>query len=128
MAKNCFISLLLCLFAIEGMAYEPEAQIGSQVYLYVNEGGILNPGNGNPSIPRGPVVCPNVTLDIHTLYFNNVGYDLTLVLLDEDGEEAYTTFVPAYTASLFIPLYLNDTYQIRLYPGGYYYFYGWIEL
>ena len=81
-----------------------------------------------PEHPRTPILVPNVELYIHTLYFNNVGYDLTLVLLDEDGEEAYTTFVPAYTASLFIPLYLNDTYQIRLYPGGYYYFYGWIEL
>ena len=88
----------------------------------------VDPKNNQDDPQRTPIIVPHVSLEVHTLYFNNVGYDLTLVLLDEDGEEAYTTFVPAYTASLFIPLYLNDTYQIRLYPGGDYYFYGEIIL
>ena len=130
MAKKSFISLVLCLFAITGMAYEPEVQFGSQVYLSVmsNEGGILNPGNGNPSIPRGPVLVPDVSLDSHTLYLYNVGYDLTLVLLDEDDEVAYTAFIPANTASVVLPATLSGDYEMQLYPGGSYYFYGWVEL
>lgn len=34
--------------------------------------------------PRTPVARPSVAQDGHTLYFNNVGYNLELVLLDED--------------------------------------------
>ena len=82
-----------------------------------------------PDHPRGPVLVPNVSLDGHTLYLYNVGYDLTLVLLDEDGEAAYTVYVPAGTSAVNLPATLSGDYEIQLYPDdSSYYFYGWVEL
>ena len=60
--------------------------------------------------------------------FNNVGYDMTLALVDEENEVAYTTLIPAHTPSIILPHYLDGDYKIELFPGGYYYFYGWVEL
>ena len=77
---------------------------------------------------RSPVAKPNISQIDHTLYFNNVGYDLELVLLDEDGEEAYAVFVPANTASVILPASLSGDYELQLYPGGSYYFYSEITL
>ncbi len=71
---------------------------------------------------------PNTSLDENTLYFYNVDYDLTLVLLDEDGEEAYTTFVPAGTATVVLPSSLSGVYELQLLPGGSFYFYTVIQL
>ena len=82
-----------------------------------------------PGNPRGPVLCPNVDLDAHTLYLYNVGYDLTLVLLDENDDEAYTTFISAGTSAVVLPATLSGDYEIQLYPEGTsYYFFGWVEL
>ena len=79
-------------------------------------------------LPRTPVACPNIGQDGHTLYFNNVGYNLTLVLLDEDSEEAYTTIVPAGTTAVVLPASLSGDYELQLLPGGSYYFYSDITL
>jgi len=66
-----------------------------------------------------------LSIDGHTLYFNNVGYDLTLVLLDEDGEEAYATFVAAGTTAVVLPSTLSGDYELQLYPtDSVYYFYS----
>lgn len=68
---------------------------------------------------------PNISLDENTLYFYNVDYDLTLVLLDEDGEEAYTTFVSAGTATVVLPSSLSGGYLLQIYPtDSIYYFYA----
>ena len=81
-----------------------------------------------PDLPRTPIACPHVSLDGHTLYLYSVGYDLTLVLVDEEENVVYTTFIPANTSSVVLPATLSGDYEIQLYPGGDYYFYGWIEL
>lgn len=78
--------------------------------------------------PRTPVAVPSVVQDDHTLYFNNVGYDLTLVLLDEDGGEAYTTFIPAGTTAVVLPSTLSGEYELQLLPGGSFYFYTIVTL
>ena len=90
--------------------------------------GIIDPQNGQGDPHRGPVTCPQVDLDGHTLYLYSVSYDLTLVLVDEEDEVVYTTFIPANTVSVVLPTSLSGTYEMQLYPGGDYYFYGWIEL
>ena len=77
---------------------------------------------------RTPVTTPNVSLDGHTLYFNNVGYDLTLVLLDDEENEVYSTLVPAGAMAVMLPSSLNGTYELQLYPGGNYYFFSDITL
>ena len=89
----------------------------------------VDPTGNQGSRPRTPVARPTISLDGHTLYLYNVGYDLTLVLLDEDGEEAYTVYVPADTSAVMLPATLCGDYEIQLYPdGSSYYFYGWVEL
>ena len=89
---------------------------------------IVDPEDTQDNPQRGPVFCPNVDLDGHTLYLYSVSYDLTLVLLDEEENVVYTTFIPANTPSVVLPASLSGEYEIQLYPGGDYYFYGWIEL
>ena len=130
--KKFFVFILLSLFMVKGMAQEPVVSLGEPLFFGVmtnnNGGGILNPGNGQPSVPRTPIASPNISQDSHTLYFNNVGYDLTLVLLDEDGEEAYTTFVPAGTTAVVLPSTLSGDYELQLLPGGSFYFYTVIQL
>lgn len=115
------------------MAQEPVMSLGEPLFFGVmtnnNGGGILNPGNGQPSVPRTPIASPNISIDSNTLYFNNVGYDLTLVLLDEDGEEAYTTFVPAGTSTVVLPTTFSGEYELQLYPtDSIYFFYSVISL
>ena len=88
----------------------------------------VDPKNNQDDPQRTPIIVPHVSLEVHTLYFNNVGYDLTLVLVDEENEVAYTTLIPAHTPSIILPHYLDGDYKIELFPGGEYYFYGWIEL
>ena len=89
----------------------------------------VDPTGNQGSRPRPPVARPNVSIDGHTLYLYHVGYDLTLVLLDEDGEAAYTVYVPAGTSAVMLPATLCGDYEIQLYPdGSSYYFYGWVEL
>lgn len=89
----------------------------------------VDPTGNQGSRPRTPVARPNVSIDGHTLYLYHVGYDLALVLLDEDGEAVYTTFVPAGTSAVMLPATLSGDYEIQLYPdGSSYYFYGWVEL
>ena len=88
----------------------------------------VKPSNSHGGHPRTPVSTPSISQDGHTLYFDNVGYDLTLVLLDEDGDEAYTTEIPAGTAEVELPATLSGAYELELYPGGSYYFYSEIVL
>ena len=92
------------------------------------QAGIVQPTSTNGGYPRTPVARPNVSLDGHTLYFNNVGYDLTLVLLDDEENEVYSTLVPAGAMAVMLPSSLNGTYELQLYPGGNYYFFSDITL
>ena len=87
----------------------------------------VDPTGNQGSRPRPPVARPTISLDGHTLYLYNVGYDLTLRLLDEDGEVAYTATVAAGTASVELPATLTGTYTLQLFPGGSYYFEGIIN-
>ncbi len=57
----------------------------------------LKPSNGSKPKPRAPIAKPTVSIDQKTLYFYNVGYDLTLELLDEEENVVYSVFVPLQT-------------------------------
>ena len=70
------------------------------------------------------MVHPKVSQDGHTLYFNNVGYDLTLVLLDDEEDEVYAAIIPAGKMTVTLPSSLSGTYELQLYPGGNYYFFS----
>ena len=113
--------MLLGVMCLNATSLQP----GSDIILEVGD---VNPTNPHGGRPRTPITCPNVALDGHTLYLYSVSYDLTLVLVDEEDEVVYTTFIPANTSSVVLPATLSGDYEIQLYPGGDYYFYGWIEL
>ena len=91
----------------------------------VKKGGAVNPFPKSPALPPE---APEASIDGHTLYLYDVDYDLTLCLLDEDGEEVYTVFIPANTASVVLPATLTGDYELQLYTDGIYDFAGWVEL
>ena len=55
------------------------------------------------------------------------GCDYTLSLYDEDGEVAYSVFVPAGTTQIVLPSTLSGSFELRFETDSYYY-YGYIEL
>jgi hypothetical protein len=89
---------------------------------------IVDNGGTNPSLPKSPIELPQATLDGHVLTFTSSHADYTLTLLDEDGDEAYTVFVPAATTTVVLPSTLTGLFELQLYPGGSYYFSGEIVL
>ena len=118
--------LFAALLLVESASFVASASLkGSDVNLQV---GIVEPSTSQGGHPRTPIVVPSVTQDGHTLYFNNVTYDLELVLVDEDGDEVYSVLVPANTASVVLPSSLSGDYELQLYPGEAYYFYCVITL
>ncbi len=119
------IFLLVSLLAVAGIKMMASLQECDQNIGFTV--GIVEPSDSHGGHPRTPVACPNVTQEGHALYFN-VGYDLTLLLLDEDGEEAYTTFAPAGTTTVVLPSTLSGEYELQLLPGGSFYFYTVIQL
>ena len=119
LAAMMLMTAMLSMISVSMMANGEDVQLGV---------GIVDPREEQGDPHRGPDNCPHVGLDGHTLYLYSVSYDLTLVLLDEEEEVVYTTFIPANTSSVVLPASLSGEYEIQLYPGGDYYFYGWIEL
>lgn len=89
---------------------------------------ITDPTTTVPSHPKSPINPPQATLDGHVLTFTTSHADFVLTLLDEDGEEAYTVFVPAATTTVVLPSTLTGLFELQLYPGGSYYFSGDIVL
>ena len=126
--KRTVLSLLLCIMSLSAFCQRPEVVQGTRIEWQVR---ILNPYGGGLIVPKSPALppeTPEASIDGHTLYLYDVDYDLTLCLLDEDGEEAYTVSVPANTASVVLPATLTGDYELQLYTGGIYYFTGWVEL
>ena len=78
------------------MAMMPFSNVNAIAIPVDLEAGYVDPDNNQDDPQRTPIFIPNVSIEVHTLYFNNVGYDMTLVLVDEENEVAYTTFVPAH--------------------------------
>ena len=119
------ILLVICLIAVGSARTLAQAQESLDLLVGVNFVDPTPAGNGpNRTTPIGP----SVSQDGHTLFFNNLGYDLTLVIEDEYENEVYTVFVPAGTTNIVLPSYLSGSYELKLYPEGYYYFYCDIEL
>jgi hypothetical protein len=91
-------------------------------YLELNVQIIDPKETGNPH-PRSPLCPPNVGMDGHTLYFETDHPDFTLVLLDEDGEEAYMVSIPTTVEQITLPVSLTGSYELQLYNGTNFYFY-----
>ena len=94
------------------------------VGLQVN---IINPTDSHEPVGRGPVLIPSVSLEGHILYFGTSCDGNTLRLLDENGEEVYSTVIPTNTISLLLPSHLSGKYEIQIIQNNLC-FYGFITL
>ena len=112
-----FIILLFGLCLLPSMA---QTQIGLGV-------GIVDPTQGNGNHPRTPIKPVYITQDDYEITLPTLGCDITLQLLDEGGEVAYETFVPAGTTTVVLPSTLSGDYELRLVTSTFY-FYGYITL
>ena len=115
--KHILIALvLLCCMTASAMI-----PVNSQ-RLYLSTHLVDPPVLGNP-FPRTPVCPPTVGMDGYTLYFEADHPAFTLVLLDEDGEEAYSVVVPTAVEEITLPSVLTGDYELQIYDGSNFYFY-----
>ena len=121
MKKLIFAALLLVGSTIVTKAHQEES-IRIKVELSVqNEKPITN---GNP-VPKSPVTPPDVYLDDHTLYIDNIGGNCTVQLTDDTDTVVYSVYVTYGTTSVILPSTLTGTYGLSIIPDdGAYYFYG----
>ncbi len=92
------------------------------------EAELIDPTNEQGGPQRSPVLVPEVSIEGHTLLFGTPCDGCTLLLLNEDGDVAYSTVIPTDTVSLCLPSTLSGDYEIRIFPGGSFYFIGIINL
>lgn len=90
--------------------------------------GYVDPTEVGHGPNRTPPACPNVSLESHTLSFINLTYDVTLVLVDEEGDAVCSMIVPAGTPVVSLPLSLVGNFELQIYPEGNFYFFCDITL
>ena len=89
--------------------------------------GYNDPSQGQEGAHRGPVIVPEVSIDGYELEFVTPCIGFTFQLLDETGEEVYSTIITSSTLTL--PSTLSGEYEILLLPDtGSIYFFGTITL
>ena len=123
--RKLFYFILLCVSFISVSTLQAFAMNGVEIEWIVEA---VDPVAGGLPVPKSPTDPPQATLDGHVLTFTTSHADFVLTLLDEDGDEAYTVFVPAATSTVVLPSTLTGLFELQLYPGGSYYFLGDIVL
>lgn len=123
--KKLFVSLLMCMLSMGANAQVPQVPQGTVINFQMQ---ITDPQVGGVALPKSPVQSPLVSIDGHTLYLYDIGYDLTLCLVDENDDVVYTVFVPAGTTSVVLPSTFTGSFELQLFPGGLYYFVSDITL
>lgn len=123
--KKLFVSLLMCMLSMGANAQVPQVPQGTVINFQMQ---ITDPQVGGVALPKSPVQSPLVSIDGHTLYLYDIGYDLTLRLVDENDDVVYTVFVPAGTTSVVLPSTFTGGFELQLFPGGLYYFVSDITL
>ena len=76
---------------------------------------------------KGPILPWVIDLTSNTITMSATPCDYTLCLYDEDGEVAYSVFVPAGTTQVILPTTLSGDFELRFETDTYYY-YGYISL
>ena len=82
--KKIFVSLLMCMLSMGANAQVPQVPQGTVINFQMQ---ITDPQVGGVALPKSPVQSPLVSIDGHTLYLYDIGYDLTLRLVDENDME-----------------------------------------
>ena len=126
---KCMLLLILLIARVGGMhilASNPISSVNNQVILQVTLVDV-DPTEVSGEHPRSPIQPPYIYLNDHILEMSDISFDMTLEILDEYGEVAYTTFVTQGTTSVTLPNSLSGYYKLQLLWGNWC-FYGWIEL
>ena len=112
--------LILCCFLASTLG-----AFAGVIPLYPRASNPLKSGNWMPRAPQRPLM---VEFDNYTLSFG-YGFDevVTVELLDEDEDVAYTDWLTPGQTSLVFPNSLSGEYNVRLTVGSVYYI-GVIEL
>ena len=134
MKKRILIFGLMSLLAV--MSISAQANVhGTNIHFYVCNGGPTggggHSGGDGSGHPRGPIMMPEASLDGYTLYIEGTHPAYELYLVDTTGGEpdvVYQVSVPANVGTIYLPTTLTGTYELQLYEGGAYYFYGYITL
>ena len=115
------------LFAIALACFMPFTSVfGDEIELSV---GIIDETPIIRIPTKAPVKPMRINLENYQIELSALHPDYTLTLLNEDGEVAYSTTVPAGTSTVTLPAALTGDYELRLYPdGSNFYFYGDITL
>ena len=78
---------------------------------------IFHPDNGNGNLPRTPILVPVLYLDGYTLTASDNTLGSTILLLDEDGNVVFSTYI--YVEGDFeLPATLTGTYTIEVIRGS----------
>jgi hypothetical protein len=112
--------LILCCFLASTLG-----AFAGVIPLYPRASNPLKSGNWMPRAPQRPLM---VEFDNYTLSFG-YGFDevVTVELLDEDEDVAYTDWLTPGQTSLVFPNSLSGEYNVRLTVGSVYYI-GVIDL
>ena len=84
-----------------------------------------DPNSNDDDSNRSPVLIPEVSLDDHTLTFDDSCIGCTLRLVNAEGEVEYTTVITSST--LVLPSTLEGEFEIQIIRDNWC-FYGYIEL
>lgn len=117
-------SIIVCMFFMATMSIAKAQNVCEEIELQVE---LIDPSIPHTPVGRSPVLFPSVSLEGHTLYFGTSCDGYTLCLLDENGEEAYSTVIPNNTISLTLPSQLSGQYKILIIQNNLCFF-GYITL
>ena len=91
---------------------------------------VKSSGDHLPTIPdygKTPIRPWYIDVTNNIITMSATPCDYTLYLYDEDGEVAYSVFVPAGTTQVILPTTLSGDFELRFETDTYYY-YGYISL
>ena len=120
MIKRIFKVLMISIMM--GIPFNMNAAQADVEFIPIFEGG---DSNGNT---KSPLLKPTGSIDGYTLFIDGINTDYTLELVDANDAVVYSTIVPSTVSVVVLPSTLSGNYELRLYPGGSYYFYGYISL
>ena len=90
---------------------------------------IIDEGAITESPTKAPARPWYISQDDYILTLSATSVDYELLLLDEDGVEVYSAFIPAGTTQIDLPTTLSGEFELRLIPfSATYYYKGYIEL
>ena len=107
------------LFCLSSFLYA-ECQ-SSTPLTYKPKGGLHS---GSAKVPIRPWF---IDLTDNVITMSATPCDYTLNLYDEDGEVAYSVFIPVGTTQIVLPSTLSGSFELHFETDTYYYF-GYIEL